>query len=218
MIHNNLIFEERALIGNQVRKLKKLGIIPAVIYGKGRKESLHIQLNLNNFLKVFKVAGKTTVLDLTTEGDSNKIPCLVHALDVDPVKNTLRHIDFLEVDLKKKITSFVPILFEGTSPAIKEFGAVLSKNVSEIEIECLPDKIPQNIIVDLSKMLTLDDVIRVEDLAKNADYEIISENDEVIASLVTATQEVLEDTSIETVIETGADSPNKAAATEAPKK
>ncbi len=67
-------------------------------------------------------------------------------------------------------------------------------------------------------MLTLDDVIRVEDLAKNADYEIISENDEVIASLVTATQEVLEDTSIETVIETGADSPNKAAATEAPKK
>ena len=179
--HAQLNAEVRTIVGNSLRKLRKQGILPAVIYSK-EMTPVSLQLNYLEFLRMFKVTGKSNVIDLTF--NNTDFPCIVHNLDIHPVTGKVRHVDFLSVNLKNKVTATVPLEFTGESPAVKEFGAVLMTPIQEIDVQALPDKLPQSIIVDLDKLVALDDVIRVIDLVKSSDYEIVNEQDQVLATLV----------------------------------
>jgi large subunit ribosomal protein L25 len=184
--HTQLNAEIRTVLGNSVRKLRNQGILPAVIYSKDLG-SISLQLNYLQFLKAFKEAGTSHVVDLLI--DSKKYPCLVHDLDIHPVTGKLRHVDFLSVNLKNKVTATVELKFIGESPAVKEFGAVLATPLLEIEVEALPDNLPSEIEINLANLVTLDDVIRVSDLPAASDYVIMTSPEEVIATLVYQSEE-----------------------------
>jgi large subunit ribosomal protein L25 len=194
MIHQQLTYTPRSLIGSEVRKLRKEALLPAVIYGNKLKNQ-SITIDYKVFARLYKLVGSTTVVDLVLDGSKDKISCLIYDLDIDPVKGHYRHADFLAVDLKKKIESEVPLEFVGE--VSKEAEGVLVKNISEIEIEALPENIPHFIEVDLSSLKAIGDVIKVSDLPQTDKYEIISEGDVIVASLVGQEEEVEETTSTE---------------------
>jgi large subunit ribosomal protein L25 len=180
MAHVTLDVEKRTILGNSVRKVRKQGLLPAVLYGQKITEPITLQLPLNIFEKTFRQVGRTNVLELNFPTDKAKHPCLVHDIDYDPVYGTIRHVDFLEVDLKKKVEAEVPLELVGESPAVKEHGAIVSPQVDTIVVEALPDKIPDKIEIDLSKLDSLDAVIHISDLTATDDYTFVySEEDDI---------------------------------------
>ena len=170
----------RTTTGNDVRKLRRSGRIPAVIYGNKSKDIL-IDLNYNEFVKLYKESGKTYIIDLEIE--KKLYHCLIHDLDVDPVKGVARHIDFLSVDLTQKIIVSVPVVLIGEAPAVMQ-GGILVHTTDEVEVEALPNKVPNKIEADVSKLVELHDNIYVSNLPTHSDYTILTEGDVVVASVV----------------------------------
>jgi len=179
--HTKITAEIRTVHGNSLRKLRKQGILPAVLFSKDI-ESISLQFNYLQFLRTYKEVGKSHVLDVMV--DSKAYPCIVNSLDIHPVTGKLRHVDLLLVNLKRKVIATVPINFIGEAPAVKEYAAVLMTPLQEIEVEALPDNLPAAIDVDLNKLVSLTDSIRVQDLPTSSDYEIVTDQDTILATLV----------------------------------
>jgi len=181
MRHFQLSANTRTVLGNSVRKLRKQGLLPAVLYGQNFN-SLPIQIDKKTFLKLYKQVGKTNVIDLSV--DSQTLPVIVQDLDIDPVFGDVRHVDFLVVNLKQKVKVTVPIQYIGTPIGVKQLGAVLAVNLDELEIEVLPEKIPDCITVDVTNLTNIHDSISVADLLQVAqDYQILNDPETILVSL-----------------------------------
>jgi large subunit ribosomal protein L25 len=181
MRHFQLSANTRTVLGNSVRKLRKQGLLPAVLYGQNFN-SLPIQIDKKIFLKLYKQVGKTNVIDLSV--DSQTLPVIVQDLDIDPVFGDVRHVDFLVVNLKQKVKVTVPIQYIGTPIGVKQLGAVLTVNLDELEIEVLPEKIPDFITVDVTNLTNIHDSISVADLLQVAqDYQILNDPETILVSL-----------------------------------
>jgi len=181
MHHFQLSANTRTVLGNSVRKLRKQGLLPAVLYGQNFN-SLPIQIDKKTFLKLYKQVGKTNVIDLSV--DSQTLPVIVQDLDIDPVFGDVRHVDFLVVNLKQKVKVTVPIQYIGTPIGVKQLGAVLTVNLDELEIEVLPEKIPDFITVDVTNLTNIHDSISVADLLQVAqDYQILNDPETILVSL-----------------------------------
>jgi len=181
MRHFQLSANTRTILGNSVRKLRKQGLLPAVLYGQNFN-SLPIQIDKKTFLKLYKQVGKTNVIDLSV--DSQTLPVIVQDLDIDPVFGDVRHVDFLVVNLKQKVKVTVPIQYIGTPIGVKQLGAVLAVNLDELEIETLPEKIPDFIPVDVTNLTNIHDSISVADLLQVAqDYQILNDPETILVSL-----------------------------------
>ncbi len=181
MKHFQLEIQSRQIVGNQAGKLRRVGILPAVMYGKG-KPSKTVQVDKKSFIAAYKQVGHTNVVDLCLENEI--IPAIIHDIDIHPVTGEPRHVDFLIVNLKEKVKATVPIKYVGTAKGVKELGAVLTANYNELEIEALPDDIPDFIEVDVSELAEIHDSISVADLPKNEKYEILQDPEEILVSLV----------------------------------
>jgi large subunit ribosomal protein L25 len=190
--HIKLKARKREKLGHTAKHVLREGGLPAVVYSKA-VESTPISVDYKEFYHTYKETGKTSVIDLDIDGQ-NTIPCIVYDLDIHPVKDIPRHIDFLAVNLKEKITTPVPVEIEGEAPAVKEFGAVINVIHNEIQVTALPDKLPESIIVNLESLAEMSDTITIQDLAAAAtDYEFADELDTVIVTLAQATEEVEEE-------------------------
>jgi large subunit ribosomal protein L25 len=171
---------KRAVTGKPVNKLRKNGRIPAVVYGHNIKpESLEI--SANDFLKVFRQAGESTIIDLTMEGKAT--PVLIqdvqnHYLTEQPI-----HVDFFAVNMSETLKATVPLHFEGESFAVKSLGGILARNLSEVEVECLPADLPKEIVIDISVLKTFEDSVRVADLKVSEKVKINENPDEVIVAV-----------------------------------
>jgi large subunit ribosomal protein L25 len=183
-----LSVQSRTVVGNPVRKLRRDKILPAVVFGN-KVSSTNLQTSLPEFTKLYKLAGKTHIIEINNTDTGQKMNVLVNNLDIDPVKGGIRHIDFLAVNLSEKVVVLVPLVLVGESEAVKSQGAVVVSSMDEVEVECYPDKIPEQIEVDLSKLQTIDDVIRVENLPKSNDYTIVADPEQTVVSLATETVE-----------------------------
>ncbi len=153
--------EKRKLTGRKVKALRKTGILPANVYGKKIK-SEGVQVNAKEFKKVFEEAGETGIVELTL-GDEKK-PVLIHDLQLDSLTGDPIHVDFMQVDLKQKVTATVQVEIEGESPAEKSGVGTVVQLLSEIEVEALPADLPEKFTVDASKLEEVDQVVKVSDL------------------------------------------------------
>ena len=141
--------------------LRKAGDVPGVIYG-GKMQNLPIKCKLKEFHTVYVRAGENTLVDITVDG--KKIPCLIHAVSFEPVSGTEEHVDFYAVDMTKKVTTHVPVIVIGISPAVKSQGGVLVTVHDEVEVTCLPQDIPTEFTVDIGVLQNFRDSITVADL------------------------------------------------------
>ena len=189
MTHSELKVEKRIVTGNSVRKLRNQSILPMVLYSHS-VEPINIQVNIGEFIKLYKVAGKNHVVDLVIE--KKVYAAIVHDLDINPVTQQVRHVDFLAVNLNEKVSASVPVILLGEARGVKENALVMIQNTDQLQVLALPDNIPNAIEVDIQNLLSISDNITVADLEKNQNYEIEENPETVIVSLVAQSSEVEE--------------------------
>lgn len=168
--------------GKKTNILKKSGRIPAVVYGHKIKNIL-LNLDEKEFNKVFQSSGESSLIELDVEGEKEKRPVLVHEIQKDPVSDKVIHIDFFQIDLKEEVEVAIPLVFEGSSLAVKELGGTLVKNISELEVKALPQNLPHEIKVSIDGLNTFEDHILVKDLILPKDIKVLINPDEIIASV-----------------------------------
>jgi len=153
------------------RRLRRAGKVPAVIYGAGQAaENIqfdHLKLSLAAKHDWFSSA----ILDLLVDGNRQKV--LLRDVQKHPVKPQLLHLDFLRIDESKPVRVYVTIRFlnKEKSPAAKTSGVVISHNITEVEVSCLPKDLLEYIDLDLGE-LALGDVLHLSDLKLPAGVEI----------------------------------------------
>ncbi|KKU11058.1 MAG: 50S ribosomal protein L25 [Parcubacteria group bacterium GW2011_GWA2_46_7] len=155
----------RTIVGKSVAELREQGMIPAVIYGPDM-ENVLITVPNQALIDLQKKASENSIIELTVGEGKDKTVCkvLIQEIHRGPLSQIIDHIDFYRFNSTKKVHIDVPIELVGISPAVADLGGVLLQNIDRIEVECLPDAIPQQFVVDISKLLTLNDTIYVEDL------------------------------------------------------
>jgi len=164
--------------GKKAGKLRGKDSIPAVLYGR-ETDNILLQLNLKEFEKVYKEAGESTLL--TLEVDKKKIPVLIHEFQKDPVSDKFIHVDFYKPSLTEKVEATVPLVFVGESEAVKGLSGTLIKNIDELLVKALPQDLPHEFKVDISKLNTFEDSILVKDLTISPNVEIMKDKNEIVA-------------------------------------
>ena len=173
----------------KLEAIRKAGKLPAVFYGR-KEKSTPITVSAAEFLKVWKKAGESSIIELKGLGDVHE--ALIKEVDVHPVTEAPRHVDFYVVEKGKKLKLKVPVEFVGVSPAVKDLGGILVKVLHEIEIEATPRDLPKDIQVDISSLTTVESVIAAKDIKMPPGVELIEKPDEIIASIAVAKEEVVE--------------------------
>lgn len=181
------------------KKIRKEGQIPAVLYGP-EVGNILLKLDLKDFKEVYKSAGETTLISLEFD-DGKKYEALIHDWDTDPITGEFIHVDFFQPSLKEETEVEVPLKFVGESPAVKNFGGILVKEMTEIEVRGLPQNLPHEIEVDISKLKNIDDEIKVSDLKVPEGIKILRGGEEVVALVVAPEKEEIEERKEETIEE-----------------
>jgi large subunit ribosomal protein L25 len=184
-IHAN----SRTLLGRKVKNLRQQGLVPANVYGYGT-DSVAIEVNQIEFSKLYQDAGETGVVDLKVGDEKRARPVLISSLQFDPVTGAILHIDFLQVDLTKTIATNVPLVLEGESAAVKEKDGVLVQVINEVEVEALPDDLPDHLTLDLSLLAEIGDSLKVSDLKAPAGVTLLDDPETVLVTIQEQVEEV----------------------------
>ncbi|MCX6724402.1 MAG: 50S ribosomal protein L25 [Candidatus Staskawiczbacteria bacterium] len=168
--------------GRKTRVLKESGRIPAVVYGH-KIENVPLDVDYKEFEKIYRKAGANSLIEIDVDGSKEKKIVLVHDFQKDAVSDKFIHIDFFETSAKEEVEVKIPLIFEGTSLAVKDLGGTLVKNISELQIKALPQNLPHEIKVSIDKLNTFEDRILVKDLNLPKDVKVSAKPDEIVASV-----------------------------------
>jgi large subunit ribosomal protein L25 len=170
---------KRTVLGKQVKKLRREGILPCNIYGKDLK-STAVQVPEKDFLAVFKEAGETGLVDVELEGKTT--PVLIHNMQKN-FRDKILHADFFQVNLKEKVKTMVPLEVLGEPKAVLDKLGILMNIISEVEVEALPTELPEKIEVNVEHLANIDDQITVADLKVPAGVTVLTEGEQVISKI-----------------------------------
>lgn len=171
----------RAIVGKQVKQIRRQGQIPAVVYGHDQP-SQSISLNEHDFDRVFRTAGTSTLVDLTLN-DAKPIKVLLHEPQLHPVTMAPLHADLYVVKMTEKLQTEIPLEFVGEAPAVVDLEGTLNIVLDALTVECFPDKLVHAIDVDITTLKTFDDMIRVSDIRLPDGIEVLADAEEVIATI-----------------------------------
>lgn len=169
----------------QNKRIRKQGLVPAVLYGRGIKNAL-LCVDSQDLKKAYKEAGTSALIKLKIKDvkEENERVVLIQDVANNPVNGKIIHVDFNQVKMDEKVTVEVSLVFVNKSTAVKREGGVLIKNIQSIEIRALPQDLPKEIEVDISAIKSFEDNIRVKDLKISENVEILANQEDVIASVV----------------------------------
>lgn len=156
----------------ETKRMRGAGRIPATVYGKGC-ESSSIEINAEEFSEILKVpGGRHMLIDLSVDGKVEKAhPVLIQKLQREAISKQVVHVDFHRVSMNEPVHASVSIVLDGEAPGVK-FGGILEQITSELELKVLPDQIPTEFHVDISK-LEMGQAIHVSDLAIPEGIEVL---------------------------------------------
>lgn len=183
----NLSAEIRKEVGKNIKPLRAEGKLPAVLYGPKIK-NISLELDYRDFEKVFKEAGESSLISLEIKGDKKTYQVLINDVQEDSLTSKFLHVDLYQPSLKKKIEAKVPLVFEGEAEAVKNLEGTLIKNITEVEIKALPQNLPHEIKVNIEKLKTFEDHIKISDLEISEEVEILKDAGEIVVSVVPPTK------------------------------
>jgi len=167
---------------NEARRTRRDGQIPAVVYG-AHEDPVSIAVNPRDVLKiVHSSTGYNTIFNLQINGGENT-PVMVVDQQIDPLKGTLLHADLKRIDLSKRLRVTVPVHTAGEPKGVKVQGGLLEVVTRSVDIECLPDDIPERFTVDVSELL-MGQSKRASDVALVGSIRLVSAPDTVIAHVI----------------------------------
>lgn len=173
--------QNRSDVGsNHVNKLRQDQLIPGVIYSRG-EETKHIQVDSAEFLKVYRLAGTTSIIDLQLGKET--YPVIIKDLQKHPIKNQYLHVDFQKLSMNEAIKMFIPINLINRDN-IKIQPSVLTQLIDEVEIECLPGDIPSTADVDVIDIdFATPILVKDLDIAKNDKITMLTDVESVVCTL-----------------------------------
>ncbi|OGY63377.1 MAG: hypothetical protein A3I89_01730 [Candidatus Harrisonbacteria bacterium RIFCSPLOWO2_02_FULL_41_11] len=175
-----LAVQKRDILGRKTQHLRKKGLVPAELYGRGL-ENLHLSLFAKEFKKVFKEAGENTIVNVVVGGERH--PVLIQEISYHPVSDEIESVDFYQVRMDEKLKVKVPLEFIGTAPAVKEKNGILVKAMQEVEVEALPADIPREFKISLSNLTEIGQSIYVKDLDAPVKVKILVSSETVLATV-----------------------------------
>jgi large subunit ribosomal protein L25 len=179
----------RDVTGKQVKNLRRLGRLPAVMYGH-KVDPISISLEAHASSLILPGLSSSAIVTIDLDGEQYTV--LVREKQRDYIRNILTHIDFQVVSATEKIRTQVHIELHGLSPAVKDFNAVIVTNISQVDVEALPGDLPERFVVDISKLVNVGDAIYVRDLPSSDKVVISTDPDEVVVVATGAAAEEIE--------------------------
>ena len=167
------------------RRLRREEMIPAVVYGGG-KEPISIQLPRKTLIDLFKSGGSENrifLLKLADTGQSRH--AMIRDMQIHPITRKVEHVDFMRIDMAKRIRVRVHVTLEGVAYGVRTEAGLLDFVTREVEVECLPTAIPQEIKVDVTDV-RVGQHLEVKDLKLPAGVKLIEDEDRVIVSVAHA--------------------------------
>ena len=166
---------------NEARRMRVQGLTPAVLYGAGQ-ESVAVTVNPREVAKILHSgSGANTIFNLSVDGNSTPVMIVDH--QNDPVRDSLLHLDLKRIDLTKPIVVKIPIAITGEAQGVKLQGGLLEVIKREIEIECLPDEIPDQFTIDVGELM-IGQNVRASAVSLPERMKLISSPEQVIAHVV----------------------------------
>jgi large subunit ribosomal protein L25 len=180
--------DERTLRGkNEARRLRVKGFVPAVVYG-GEAGPDAVSVNPKDLNKILNSkTGHNTIFNLSIAG-KQQVPVMVVDWQHDPVKENLLHVDLKRIDLTKRIAVKVPVVTHGDPKGVKLQGGLHEIITREVEIECLPDDIPEEFVVNVAELM-MGQSVRAGDIQLSANVKLLSPAEAVISHVVSVKAE-----------------------------
>ena len=174
---------------SDARRLRADGKIPAVVYGHGM-DPISVSVDRRELRQALSgAAGMNTILDLTVDG--TVYPSLIKDIQRHPVKRSVEHIDFIQVNLNEEIVVSIPIHLEGEAKDVSANGGLVDLSMQELQVRTTPRNIPDSVVIDVSEM-TMDTVIRVEDIALPSGVAAEADADAPVVTVLTMRTPVLD--------------------------
>jgi large subunit ribosomal protein L25 len=174
---------------SDARRLRTEGKIPAVVYGHGM-DPISVSVDRRELRQALSgAAGMNTILDLTVDG--TVYPSLIKDIQRHPVKRSVQHIDFIQVNLNEEIVVSIPITLEGEAKEVLTHNGLVDLTMQELDVRTTPRNIPDGITIDVTEM-TMDSVIRVEDLPLPSGVAAEADPDAPVVTVLTMRTPVLD--------------------------
>jgi large subunit ribosomal protein L25 len=194
--------EPRTILGKKVKRLRREGKLPAVLYGPVIDEAESSQVDWRDFDQTFKQVGYTSLIDLSVNGKGQ--PVFVREIQYHPVRRDILHIDFYAPNMRQPVEANVPIHTVGELD--DDVEAELTHGLFEVTVRALPDLIPNELQADISGLKEIGDQIMVADLPVPEGVEITTAEDDLIAKLdPIREEEIIEEEVEEVEVEEGAE-------------
>ena len=171
---------------NEANRLRTAGQIPAVVYGSKKDgkapEGVALSVDPKAVLRILHSdSGANTLINLRVDGTEARV--MVKEYQLDPITHQLLHADFYALAMDKEITVTVPIVLKGESRGVKQQGGIVDFVTRDIEVQCLPTDIPENIAVDITELM-LNQSIRLKELPQGPKWKAITDGETMIVHVV----------------------------------
>ena len=187
-----LEISRREVMGKAVKRLRKVGIIPANIFGHN-EASMAVQVDAIAFERLRRSHGSRSVLTLRMPGTKSTETALIRHVQRDPRTDKVIHVDFFRVSLSERIKVKVPLRFTGEAPAVKTENGVLLHLLDFIEVECVARDIPEYLEVDVSGLDEIDAILHASDVKLPAKFTLLTDPEEGIVKVAASRAEVAEE-------------------------
>ncbi|HZU41731.1 MAG TPA: 50S ribosomal protein L25 [Terriglobales bacterium] len=172
---------------NEARRVRRSGKIPGVLYG-AKKEPIAVSLDPKGISKILQSkTGQNTIFELSCDGEKTR--AMIVDWQYEPIRGSLLHVDLKRIAMDQRLHVSVPIALKGEPAGVKQQGGILEQVLREVEIECLPDDIPNSIEADVSD-LVFGKVLRVADLPHSEKLKFLTDPNQTVAHVITIKEEV----------------------------
>jgi large subunit ribosomal protein L25 len=172
----------RTVLGKQVSRLRREGLLPANVYGRAI-DSLALQTDLREFSRLARAGALRGMFELRVDGEPSPRYVVLRGLTRKGGTGDPIHVDFYQVDLQRPIQTHVPLRMVGEPPAVRDLAGMLVQSLETVTVRCLPLAIPEAVDVDLSVLNSFSVSITVGDLSTPAGAEIVTDGAIVVASV-----------------------------------
>lgn len=187
---------KRSTLGKKTRFLRRQGITPTHLFGH-RVKSLSLQCNTADLQRTIAQAGTTRLVSLAIDGDKQPRSVLIREIQREVIGGALLHVDFFQIRKTERLKAEVPIILVGEAPALKFKERTLMHGITSLDIECLPDKLPPQIEVDISSLEEPDQAILVRDIVLDPDIHVVTDLDQPVVKVSEARAAVVEEEVVE---------------------
>lgn len=175
-----IVAAPRTILGKKVKQLRRQGILPANVYGKGI-ESTALEIEAREFSRNIKATGLRSMFELSINGEAQSRYVIIRGMTRKGGTGEPLHVDFFQVDPNKPILANVPLHAIGEAPAVRDLAGTLVLSLDVVAVRCLPLAIPDSIPVDVSPINAFDVSLTVADIVPIEGVEILTDPTLVVA-------------------------------------